>query len=283
MYPCNPIRNNSLSNNPWAQNPSINSTFTNFTLYKNLQNGILAEQTGNVFFSNFVIAENYMAAVEFWLANFTQTPPGVFNSVIIGQSIGNQAADPINYTKSTMNAIMTGRTGQFNFSNIRIYNYPVGSLLMQTGRLNDDPLKFINLGAETFVKQFTFNGVNGAWLFMIGLKRDVIYDLDASFSSSFDGGVRNSATIVSGWPHIGAHAKCLNATISTNWDGAYMCDQSVTIRRVAFGALQVPQNFKSQLMHIYQMTDLNDSSFAPKGLLSSSFTSIGTQIMNHEP
>jgi len=55
QYPCQPIRNDSNANDPWAQNPSIPATFSNFTIYKNLQCGILAEQTGNVFYDNFMI------------------------------------------------------------------------------------------------------------------------------------------------------------------------------------------------------------------------------------
>ena len=282
QYPCSPIRNDSLDilpTNPWSQNPSINSTFYNFTIYKNLQNGIMAEQTGNVFYSNFIVAENYLSGAEFWLANFTATPPGVVNSAIIGMSNTNAAANTSNYTNGGMTALMAGRTGQFNFTNIRIYNYPVGSVVMQTGRLNDDPLKFTNLGSEIFVKGLTFNAANGKFLFMIGLKRDVIYDLDGSFAMYFDSTPRASASIVSGWNHIGQHSNCTQATDNTKWDNAYMCDQSVTIRRVAFANLLVQQNFKSQFMHVSQIADVN--SLVASGLSNMSYSSIGTQWLNH--
>jgi 6-pyruvoyl-tetrahydropterin synthase len=55
-YPCQDIRNDSDADNPWAYNPSITSNFTNFTVYKNLEDGVLSEQTGNVVFDKFVIA-----------------------------------------------------------------------------------------------------------------------------------------------------------------------------------------------------------------------------------
>lgn len=35
-FPCRPIRNDSIANDPWASNPSIPSIFYNFTIYKNL-------------------------------------------------------------------------------------------------------------------------------------------------------------------------------------------------------------------------------------------------------
>jgi hypothetical protein len=59
LYPCNPVRNNSIATDPWSQNPSIQSVFSNFTVYKNLVDGVLAEQVGNVVFTNFIVAENY--------------------------------------------------------------------------------------------------------------------------------------------------------------------------------------------------------------------------------
>lgn len=72
LYPCDPIRNDTDPNDPWSYNPSQQSLFSNFTVYKNLEDGVLAEETGNVVFDNFIIAENYHAGVEFYVANFTK-------------------------------------------------------------------------------------------------------------------------------------------------------------------------------------------------------------------
>ena len=55
-YPCQPPANVSDPDDPWKYNPSIQSVFSNFTLYKNKEDGLLAEQMGNVVFTNFVIA-----------------------------------------------------------------------------------------------------------------------------------------------------------------------------------------------------------------------------------
>jgi hypothetical protein len=63
LYPCNPVRNDSNAVDSWADNPSIESVYSNFTVYKNLEDGVLAEQTGNVIFDNFVIAENYHSGI----------------------------------------------------------------------------------------------------------------------------------------------------------------------------------------------------------------------------
>jgi hypothetical protein len=63
LYPCSAIRNDANANNPWAANPSIPSIFHNFTIYKNLVKGVLAQQIGNLMLNNFTVAENYIAAV----------------------------------------------------------------------------------------------------------------------------------------------------------------------------------------------------------------------------
>jgi hypothetical protein len=72
LYPCNPVRDDTNANDPWASNPSIQTIFSNFTIYKNLEDGVLAEQVGNVIFYNFTVAENYHSGVEYLIANFTK-------------------------------------------------------------------------------------------------------------------------------------------------------------------------------------------------------------------
>lgn len=72
LYPCSPVRNDADSKDPWQFNPSIPAIYSNFTIYKNLQNGVLAEQVGNVIFDNFTVAQNYHSGFEFFLANFTK-------------------------------------------------------------------------------------------------------------------------------------------------------------------------------------------------------------------
>jgi hypothetical protein len=101
-----------------------------------------------------------------------------------------------------MSAIITGRSGTHNISNVRIYNYPPGSLMMQTCRYCDDLGMYTNLGTEIFVQQITMTQVKGQFLFMIGMKRDVIYDTDGSFSTAFDGNTRASSAIVQAYNHI---------------------------------------------------------------------------------
>ena len=79
------------------------------------------------------------------MANFTERAPVLQNSVIIGMSTNNAHSDTSNYTNN-MSAIITGKTGVYNISDVRIFNYPAGSLLLQTCRFCDDKLKYTNAG-----------------------------------------------------------------------------------------------------------------------------------------
>lgn len=72
------------------------------------------------------------------------------DSVIIGKSNTNAHTDETNYTNKMSGAI-TGRTGVFKLTNISFFNFPLGSILLQTSRFGDDPLKYINLGTEIIV------------------------------------------------------------------------------------------------------------------------------------
>ncbi len=42
LYPCQPVRNDLNGDDPWFSNPSIPAIFSNFTIYKNLEDGVLA-------------------------------------------------------------------------------------------------------------------------------------------------------------------------------------------------------------------------------------------------
>ena len=276
-YPCQPIRDDTNGTDPWYSNPSITSLFTNFILYKNLQDGLLAEQTGDIIFQNFSIGENYHSGVEFYLSNFTMQPPTVTNSFIVGQSFTNAASNTTNYT-SGMSGAITGRSGVTKLDNIRFYNFPVGSVLFQTCKLCDNPDFYTNLGTEVIVSQLTLTNVTGTMLFMIGLKRDVIYDLDGSLSYAFDQTSRTSGTIVHGFPHIASSnpSLCPAALSPGNWDGAVMCGASATLRRVVFTNLANHQDFASQNLRATELSNVTD--VVPATLDPANYTMIYSRI-----
>jgi hypothetical protein len=278
QFPCDPIRDDTIANDPWQSNPSIQSVFSNFIIYKNLEDGVLAEQTGNVVFQNFTVGENYRSGFEFYLANFTRQPPSVVDCAVIGKSLSNAASNGTNYTLG-MSGLRTPRSGVTSFTNIRFYGFHEGSILFQTCVLCDDPLKYTNLGTEILMKQITLGDVTGSYLNMIGLKRDVIYDLDGSLSYAFDQrSNRTSATIVHGFEHIAVYnpTTCPGASSSTDWDGAVMCDQTVSLRRVGFTNLQKHQNFQQQ--HLKAAEILNVTTYLGFNISSYLYTEIPSTL-----
>jgi hypothetical protein len=152
-----------------------------------------------------------------------------------------------------MAAVITPRTGQSNFTNTRFYNYPAGSIAFITCSKCDDKMFFTNTGTEVFFRNLTFNSINGQYLLMLGLKRDVIYDQDASFAGIFgnDNGQTTSATIIRGYNHIANYnqASC-HGPAENKWDGAILCDQTVTIRRIFFTNVIDLNTFNNQFMKV---------------------------------
>lgn len=95
---------------------------------------------------------------------------------------------------------------------------------------------------------------------MIGVKKDVIYDTDGSFSQVFDGSTaRTSGTIVRNYPHIAQYNqnKCPPATDSSLWDNTIMCNQDIKIRRIFFTNLLDKNNFLLQDMKIIQINSID--------------------------
>jgi hypothetical protein len=94
---------------------------------------------------------------------------------------------------------------------------------------------------------------------MLGPKRDIIYDEDASLAIPFDGNYRNrtSATIVNNYIHIALYQQnnCVSAPNGTKWNNALMCDQTAIVRRVMFTNLQNPNVFKRQIMKVLYLTN----------------------------
>lgn len=178
-----------------------------------------------------------------------------------------------------MSALMTPRSGVTSFTDIRIYGFPQGSIVLQTCVLCDDPLKYTNVGTEILMKQIKLTDVNGSYLYMIGLKRDIIYDLDGSLSYAFDhSSTRTSATIVHGYPHIAATnpTVCPSPINPSDWDNSVMCDSSVSLRRVVFTNLNDHQDFQRQHLKAVELTQITDT--VPLNLSSTLYTAVPSNL-----
>ena len=250
-YPCRDVRDDSNTADPWLSNPSIANTFKDFTIWKNMEDGVIAEETGNVHFDNFVVAESWKAGFQFLENNYTKEMTTIKNSIIIGESHHVEAGNN-NYTNSS--AIWTGKNGAIWVENVLIKNFGITNMssgVIKTCTECDNPLKYSNRGTELFLDGITFENITGNYLHMVGsgIKRDVIFDLKGSLVSAFNApsgslSAGSKVTITHNWPHLTAGGKCHPPTTPDNWDNAIMCESDVEIRRVQFTNMQKHQNFK---------------------------------------
>lgn len=101
---------------------------------------------------------------------------------------------------------------------------------------------YTNFGATYFASQISYNNVNGDFYNMLGLKREVFYDMDGTLTNGvFDSNTRTSAALTYGWPHLLQDTACLQADVPTSWDTGAVCGESVTVRSVMFTNLQNQQ------------------------------------------
>ena len=54
------------------------------------------------------------------------------------------------------------------FSNVGVYNYPSGSVVLKTCSHCDDPLKYTNRGNDIFVEGVSLTNISGEYVFMVG-------------------------------------------------------------------------------------------------------------------
>jgi len=195
--PCEPIRNDGLED-PWSDNPSVQSRFFNYVLWKNGEAGLLAEETGNMIFENFTIAESKLAGMEFYKTNFTKEHVVARNIAIIGKSYGNPPVSDSELV-GAKGAILS-RTGEMDFDNIRFYEFTSDMTVWQACSKCDNLLIYTNFGATYYASNIQYTNIAGSYYNMLGLKREVFYDLDGSLTNNvFDSNTRTSATLTYGW------------------------------------------------------------------------------------
>lgn len=68
--PCKPHRDDSLAN-PFLNNPSSTITWSDFVSYRNHEDGVLAEEVGNMVFDNFRLLDNKQSGFNVYLTNRT--------------------------------------------------------------------------------------------------------------------------------------------------------------------------------------------------------------------
>lgn len=74
---------------------------------------------------------------------------------------------------------------------------------------------------------------------MNGLKREILYDLDGSFTTNqFDGTQRQSAAVAYNYKHLKTEPACKPTSSIASWDDTVACDSTVKLVRVTFNYLE---------------------------------------------
>jgi hypothetical protein len=247
QYPCRDIFSEDETA-PWASNPAVVGTFANFTLYKNGECGLLAEQTGNLIFENITSAENLRAGVEFYVSEYTRNPLELRNSVVVGQTSSNSQG-------VSSRGVITPRTGNIRIDNVRFHDFPSGTHSLETCSKCDDPMVFSNTVQEIYISNITYTNVQGYKLFMSGVKREILYDLDGSFTGTdFDGTPRSSAAVTNNWKHLASHSACLPTSNLSQWHNTIACDETVKLAAVTIAHLSPTTTFDKVGMKIQEIS-----------------------------
>ena len=100
--------------------------------------------------------------------------------------------------------------------------------------------------------------MNGSYYNMLGVRRDVFYDMDGSATNGvFDSTTRTSATITNNWAHLLEDAGCTTPTTIDKWGGTIACDQTVPIRQVLFNNLIKLLEFKGISIKAKLLNDIS--------------------------
>jgi len=122
-YPCLPWRDDTQID-PWAANPSVLSTFSNFTAWKCSDGGILSEQSGHVTFDTLYLLDNLNFGIQHFVTNMTRENVVVSNAIIVGKS--SYASNKAISDFAGNAGIISPKTDGILYSGISFHNYYTG-------------------------------------------------------------------------------------------------------------------------------------------------------------
>ncbi len=179
------------------------------------------------------------------------------NIAIIGKSYGNPPASDSELAGSK--GVILSRTGEHEFENIRFYNFTSEMTVWQACSKCDNLLLYTNFGATYFASKISYSGIDGGFYNMLGLQREVFYDLDGTLTNGvFDSVTRSRATLTFGWPHILQDPACIKGTNAVLWDNAAICGPSVTVRQVMFANMMNTQEFVRQSIKVRMLANVEE-------------------------
>lgn len=254
-YPCLPIENQSLVN-PYDFNPVYESVFSNYTLWKNQQNGLLGQVLGYTTFDNFLIIDSVNSGMEFYVTNVSLQNVTARNSVIVGFSLNNTVAS----NTSRARGITTPRSDGFKAQNIYFANFGPNMTPLQSCSKCENLLFWVTGGKTSFFRNITYFNILGSYVFWNGWRRQIFIDEDGTLTAplrkSLNLTAMNKSTITPYFQHLNIPNRCYQ--VIPLWNNSTFCDNTITIRSVLYTNADPTSDFYFQNIKTFRMNSIND-------------------------
>jgi len=178
-------------------NTSVTANFENFTTWKNAEDGVIANQIGDVRFVNIKAVDNVRAGIEVSLTREIWDGYAQINkALIVGLSTNNAWEPAISFNQR---GIITPRSDNFSVFDVSFYNFTntgsVKKAAIGTCSRCEDPLA-TDSGARTVTfSGLSFNNCPNKVIYNTPY-RDILYDLDGSLT-----GLESKTWATPFWPH----------------------------------------------------------------------------------
>lgn len=246
-FPCQPIMFDLAAEqrgeDPFAKNPLQTMRFRQLTSYKNKRNGAIALNVGDVRFEEFKTADNILAGVEFELTkNVKDDRVQVNNSLIVGRSSNTEEW----LDNSSPRGVISPRTEYFTIRNIRFWNFDMNN----AASLGDCSHCFHDAATDSGARtvktvQLQFFNVLKRIKYTTPY-RGIFYDLDGSLT-----GIGANTWATFNYPHLMQKECTLSKTVH---DGV-ICDNSISLRRIAFHSATPSSLFRGMAQMILKWDD----------------------------
>jgi hypothetical protein len=221
-YPCAPAAQ-SWAADPYAANPPVQATISNFLTYKNNHVGLIGERMGAIQFVNITAIDNILAGIEISVSD--NSPEGMH--LINGALAVGLSQNPYNtqrFQDGASKGVITPKTENFLVTNVDFYNYN-GNMVAIGTCSHCEHAAATDSGARTVHFQgLSFHNVTQRVWFNIP-QRCILRDDDGTLTGLSGGG-----TVTYDYPHLEVPECQINQAV---YNGI-VCNNSVEVRRIAF-------------------------------------------------
>ena len=177
-YPCTAYRDDSLED-PFSANPSYQIVWKDFVSYRNHEDGVLAEEVGNMVFDSFYLLDNKQSGFNSYLTNRTDEEVILQNSIIVGKTVGNHASDgELDLTRG----LITPRTDGFKADNVHFANFDGTMTVFKSVSFGYHIKKWVTGGKLSRFNAISYAGISSDMMYWENWRREIYEDMDGSMT-----------------------------------------------------------------------------------------------------